>query len=983
MSCDRWLVGVLLVWGASPAAALDPAVLPAQHALRSWGADDGVPQSSVLAVAQTPDGYVWLGTQGGLARFDGVRFVTFDKTSTPALGSTFVWALTVARDGSLWIGTNDGLVHFKDGTFLRYGTADGLAGDTVISVGEAADGAIWVGTLGKGASRYHDGRFTTFGTAEGIPAVVWGVYGAPDGTVWLGGVGGVFAYRDCSFTGIGMKHGLPSEMVTCLAPGDRDDLWVGTLAGAALVKGGKVARVYRQADGLGNQKVRAIRRDRHGSVWVATLGSGVFRVRGDAVEPLGKAGGLKAETVLAVFEDRDGGLWLGLQGAGVQHLRDSPMVPFTRLPGLGEEYMTAVTQAPDGGVWAGTHDGRLVRFDGRRFADCTPPGLEKASVESLFADPDGSVWFGHAGVLHHRRGDSLTSFPLPQKPDRPTVTSSIAKDADGRIWVGAANGLNRLDGSTFTTFAPPGGPGDAHVKSLCVGAGGTIWVATRRGVYRFRDGQFEPFTTGQGLVHDDVQWVGRGTGVDIWVGSKGGLSRIRDGRVVNVTARHGLPDAAVSAAVEDTAGHLWLACGRGVARLAVADFEAFADGRIDRVPCVTFGTADGLPSPDCAGGGYGPGAWADRAGRVWFTTTKGLAATRADQPPSPAVPAAILEGAISDGRVGDGPFTLRPGSHRVEFRFTAPTFADPGRLRFQYRLDGYDSNWQDGGTQRTATYTGLSPGEYSFRVRAVGHTGTAGEPSAGFTVVQQPHFTQTWWFRGCLLAAGLGLMAAVVRVRSGQLRARAAAVQAERSRIARELHDTLLQGVLGAAYKLQAVADDLPDRPDRAKVELTALLGRMDRSLAEARGSVADLRLLSAAEDVSAAVERAGREAVGGAAVALTVRTTGRAARLSDLNRLVCVRVCREAVTNAVRHGRATAVVVELAFTIRTIRLAVRDDGCGFEPHTTPAGAHFGLLGMKERAAAAGGHLVVTSRPGGGTTIELVLPRRRWVRNRE
>jgi ligand-binding sensor domain-containing protein/signal transduction histidine kinase len=939
------------------------------------GDDQGLCNQTVNCIAQTRDRYIWFGTQEGLARFDGNRFVSFNQQTDSAFQVGRIWTLLPASDGRLWIGTHDGLVCFSDGKFVRYSTEDGLVGNSVISLFESADGAIWAGTLGQGVSRYFNNEFTshaiTLDPQSATGGVVWGICEDARGAMWFGTVDGVYSKLGDSMIRLGKLDGLPSEMVIHMSMGRDGKIFVGSIEGLAILVDGKISRVVGAKDGLGNGRVRTVSEDAQGDIWIGTMGSGVFRLRGDSIEALSKADGLSSDVVLSSFHDADGDHWIGTQFGGVVQLRQSYMTPFTEQQGIDQDSITSIASQKET-LWAGTQSGKIFKQTGDRFVDATPVGSRTGRIECQYADEDGTLWFAQSGILYHSTETTLDSYPLPGKSDRPNIATEIARDSRGVLWIGATNGLNKFDGNKFETFVARKGPGEPHVKSLCVDNQNNVWIATVRGVFRFCDGEFAPFTSTQGLVDDDTSCVYCDRQDSIWVGSRRGLSRIQDGKITNCRAKDGLAEESVYSIAEDDLNQLWLTSHRGLTRIAKNDFDTFSTGECLSVSSDLIEADQGLPGKECLCVHF---CKTSTAGTIWVGTNKGMAAVNPRQPIASIKPSTIIEEISIDGKSASNSLVMEPGNHRVEIRYAAPVFSKLSSMRFQHKLIGFDEAWIDAGSQRVATYTGLGHGTYSFMVRAANGKGDWGEQSSELQFVQRPHFSQTRWFSAAMIGAGCLIVFGAFRLRSRQIRRENDAILAERLRIARELHDTLLQSVQGVVYRLQSVADGLPAEAENSKRDLNNTMNMMDRAIAEARQSVTDLRRISTDVDWTHSIKEAIADLQNETRVKICLEVIGKPIAVSDETHLVFLRVCREAVGNSIQHANAQCIDVELLFDGILAKLSIVDDGCGFETTVgQQKSMHFGIKGMQERAQEIGGKLTIRSQPAKGTTVGLIVP---------
>lgn len=987
----------------APSAARGGAVargepLPAlnQYVHDAWGVEHGLPRNNVRTITQTRDGYLWFGTLDGLVRFDGVRFTTFRTDNTPGMRGNAVASLAAGRDGSLWAATSGGLLRYRDGRVRTYTTADGLARDMVIAVHEDRAGRVWAGGYG-GLSRLDGERFTSYTARDGLPAAM--VYSIDDddqdGTLLVGTVsGGLVRMAGGRLSSVATPAQLPNGTVRAAARGADGTLWVATSGGLAWTADVPNIAAPPPITALraffGRDPVNTLARDRGGRLWVGGK-HGLARL-----DPGGVGGGVatfddSAERALgsvsALYEDREGSVWIGTFDRGLHRLRRGAFASYPGVGGLGGSPPGVVCEDAHGVVWVGSERGLTALRDGRPVRSYgASDGV--GAVGALANGPDGSLWLGTPlGVTRLRDGrfsrytarDGLLGGEM----------FALAVERDGTVAVGTSSGLTRL------TLGPDGrvahaarytrieGLADNTVHALAAARDGGLWVGTAGGLHLFRDGRLSTYTKRDGLSHEAVVSLHEDPDGALWIGTfGGGLDHLAGGRLTAWGTRQGLASDVVWAIVPDGRGALWLSGMRGVSSVRVQDLVDQAAGRRARVSPAVYDTHDGLASAQM-NGGYGPTAWRAHDGRLWFADGTGVAVVDpAHLPHNPLPPPVRVEEVVADGRPlpVDAPLAVAPDTRRLDILYTALSLRVPERVRFRYRLEGFDDRWVDAGAERVAHFTGLRPGRYRFHVTASNDAGVWNPDGAAVTVRALPRFYQTPWFAAAA-AAVLGASSyAAYLLRRRALEQRFALVLAERTRIARELHDSLLQGFTGVSMQVQAAVDDVvaDDAPARARFE--AVLRQADLALAHARSAVGDMRLSTVSTaDLGGALDelaaRAARE--GGLAVRLDV--DGAARPLRDEVRVTLLRVAQEALANVVRHARARSAEVALHHTSRAIRLVVRDDGAGFaadepaRPGTAPAG-HWGIVGMRERAAAVGGTLVVRSAPGAGTEVQLEVP---------
>jgi len=766
---------------AAPAFALDPATALTQYGHERWTTGNGLPQNTIAAIAQTKDGYLWLATPVGLARFDGVRFVLFD-TANSALPHNKVWSLFAARDGALWIGTDGGgVTRLKDGRMHTFSTQSGLGNDIVREIDEGQDGTVWVATLGGGVTGLRDERVvSTLGKKEGLPSdLAWGLHVDRAGILWIGTNGGGLArYDGKSVRTFTDKDGLAGMSVRCLHEDRESALWIGTNAGLSQLKDGRFT-TFTEKDGLAADVVRDIHEDRDGNLWVGTT-AGLSRRRGERFENLKAPAGLAGNFVRALLEDREGSLWIGSFAGGLDRLRDVRFTVYGTAEGLPDDYVHAILETSDGSVWIAPHTGGLSRLQHDRVVTYTEKdGVPDRTVMSLAESKDGSLWVGTngGGVVRFAGGrfESLGGAPLPS----PWV-KALAEDDTGTLWIGTTEGLVARRGGEVELLTAEAGLPDNLVRTLLAGREGRVWIGTSRGLACWRAGKVQAWTASEGLPSAGVESLHEDESGTLWIGTNGaGLARMKNGAFRTVTAKNGLADDIVYRILDDGDGGFWMTSPRGIARVERAELEAVLDGKAPRFTSVLSGPDDGLRSSECTGG-FHPAGWRAKDGRLWFPTAGGAAAVnpRAQGRHSLA-PTVLVEEVIADGRIADvADLRFPAGTERLTFRYTGLSLLVPSRVHFRYRLEGFDHEWIEAGSARVAQYTNVPPGHYRFRVKAGNADGVWNEDGATAALSLAPHFHQTYWFYSLCLGLAAGLVWSVVKRRESGLRAREAELQA-------------------------------------------------------------------------------------------------------------------------------------------------------------------------------------------------------------
>jgi ligand-binding sensor domain-containing protein len=754
-------VGVVVLLGlAGPARALDPSRALTHFSLDVWRIADGLPQNTVQDIVQTRDGYLWLATQEGLVRYDGLAFTVFD-TSDAAIPRNFVESLHEARDGALWFGTfHGGVTRYSGGKFRTYTTRDGLSANGATAIAEEPDGTLWFATLDSGLNRLQNGQITVYRVAQGLPDDrVLALQRARDGSLWIGTQSGLARLHGGRFTLFTRKDGLPDDIVSALAEGNDGCVWVGTRKGLSCFGQGRFTS-YGARKGMPNAEIQVLRVDPAGALWIGT-GGGLSRFYAGEFQSFTSREGLTQDIVLALAPDREGSLWIGTDGGGLNRFKDGKVVTLVSRDPRWQPAANTVVGDGHGGLWVGAYGGQINRLQGGAFTILPSDPLKQSIVRALARDGD-DLWIGTElglSLLHGGRFESLSGRDgLPA-----TSVRAILRDRQGILWVGTdGDGVARRQGRGFALYGERKGLAGNRVRVIHEDRQGRVWIGTYGGLSLFTDGRFTNFGAAQGLSDPLVRSLYDDAAGSLWVGTfGGGLFRLRDGRFDAWTMREGLPSDTVYGITEDGSGHLWISCNRGIFRVAKAELEAVASRSARAVHPRLFGVADGMKSSECNGGN--PAVWKDEQGGLFFPTIDGVVRVDPERLPRNEVPpSVVVEQVLVNGRPLEGrqEVTVPPGRPRVEIRFAGVSFLAPERMEMAYRLQGFDRDWIDAGARRVATYTNLPPGRYAFHVRASNDDGVAATEGASLVLRVEPRFYETWFFLaacvGALALAGFG-----------------------------------------------------------------------------------------------------------------------------------------------------------------------------------------------------------------------------------
>lgn len=962
-------------FAAIPAFSLDSAKRVTQYMHVSLQREDGLPQSSVQSIVQTRDGYLWFATQQGLARYNGERLTAFGNWNTPEIAGSDIQTLFEDRGGTLWIGSHGGgVTQYRDGRFSRAPFA--LSNRVVWSIAEDAGGALWIGTEG-GLHRIRNGRVTLYTKKHGLPDdVVYAVLPARDGSVWIGTRKGLARIRGEAITTYTTRDGLPNDSVKTLYQDRAAVIWIGTRGGgAARLQNGTITPIGTR-EGLPNLDIFAIAEDRDNNIWIGTGGGGLVRLTGGRISVVTKReGALANDTVLALLEDREGNLWVGTDGGGVTRLKDPRFVSFSTADGLSSDVVMSTYVDHAGTVWIGSLGGgvnRIASGSVRRYS--TSEGLSDDMVFAVAGDRRGAVWVGTQSGLNRIEGDRVTVFS--KRSGLPSAAvSAIFEDRAGDLWFGTPDGLSRLRNGRFTNYDTSNGLSANFVLAVTEDRHGTLWVGTAGGLCRF-DGQAftSVLSSRNGLPDDLVMGLHEDQDGVLWIATRKGLARLADGRLTTFTRKEGLVDDLILATVDDRLGWLWISSNNGVSRIAKRELADLAAGRTKHLHPMSFGTADGLPSSEC-NGGVQPSLWRADDGAIWFPTIKGVAMIDPARIRVNRVPPRIaVEQIVVDDRIVpmNEKIRLAAGTHRLEINYAGLSFAAPERVRFRYALDGFDVNWVDAGSRRTAIYTGLRHGTYRFRVLAANEDGIWSTAAAGLTIEQAPFFYQTYTFAAICGVALIGLIGILLKLWAGRMRSEFAAALSERRRIAREFHDTVAQELVGVGLQLNLAVTSLDEDSKSTRRHIARATALTQESLQHIRRVLADLRTPAIeGEHIAAALEKFSAQLAEDWPIKPRVIVQGKPRRFEPAVENELVRIGQEAITNAVRHANAQKIDVELTFRGRKLTLRVLDDGVGSGKHDLEALARerYGVAGMRERAARIGAIFKMKSHLGEGTEV--------------
>ncbi len=779
-----------------------------QYASQNWQSEQGLPENSILNLCQTRDGYLWIATNEGLVRFDGVKFTVFDKKSTPAFTHHSIRGLAEDDNGTLWIGTRGGgLVCYNNGVFTNLTTKDGLPSNTIFSITKARNNqGMWIGSYG-GLTLIRNGKCTTYNASNGLAGKVVSAIleseqqGDNRDVVWVGTEGGLSRFKNGIFTNYTTKDGLRNNSIRTLyeprCSGLQGGLWIGTRLGLNILKDGTITSIGNNEKVVEGTIYSIVepKNPGHGNniLWIGSV-FGLSRYTNGNWSHYATKQGLANDAVIAMLEDREGSLWVGTNGGGVTRFWSGVFTGYSVYDGVPDKYVLPVyeTQRLEGhigAVWIGTYQGVSRLKDGIITNYTEKDGLVNNKIYSLFEGGAtgpyrNTFWIGSSGGLTMFKNGKFTNYTTKNGLAFDLVSTMVESQDTGKnvgvLWIGTqGGGISKLQNGTFTNYSVKEGLVNIIVRAMLEDHEGTLWIGTDGGLSRFKDGKFTNYTSKEGLPVDGVSSLYEDADGVLWIGTAGGgLCRFQNGQFPVITDKNGMFDNLAYSIVEDDYGFFWMSCNKGIYRVSRGELNDFFAGKIERVSCTSFGTAEGMKRVQC-NGGYQYSGWKDTQGNLWFATSDGAVTVNPNPKnfhKNPVVPNVIIESIQADttSLLAQNNVVLAAGVEKFEFQYTATCLFASERVRFKYILEGYDKDWIDAGSRRTAYYNNLPRGRIlRFRVIACNNDGIWNEAGAWRDFSIAPFWWETWWFYGLCVVFVSGGAYQGFRWRTQRLRAKA------------------------------------------------------------------------------------------------------------------------------------------------------------------------------------------------------------------
>lgn len=977
-----------------------PLNVPAQYHIDTWTTENGLPQNSVNQAVQTRDGYIWLATNDGLVRFDGVRFKVFNKANSPGISTNRISQVLEDRSGRLWVGNDQGgLAFYKNGTFTvviksdetQYSGRNNLVDDGV--------GGIIFSVSKKGVYQYRDDQIIPL-EIPGLHSDANPIYTDRQGGWWFVTPSNFVCWKDNNLRLLKFPE---KQMTTAAIYEDRfGNFWAVTGNSNIYRIRGNEMQQFKFSAGVGFN----FSEDRDGNLWIATYVNGVLRLDADKInadkldaddfERLTVENGLMTNNCGVVTADRENGVWLSTQ-IGLQRLLPQTVHVFSKKDGLAEDNVYPILQDRKGEIWLGAWNQSLIKYESGDFTTfLSDPQI--AFYSSLFEDRDGKLWFGNLEGVYYL--DNVRPIKFTDKTGfmSPTIFSVISQDRDGGMWFGTDHGLSRYQNGQSKVFTITEGLPDNFVVAFLETKDGKIWIGTRGGIARLENNKITAFTEKDGLSSNYIRSLYEDTDGTLWIGSyDGGLTRYKDGKFTRYTIENGLHSNGVFCILEDDTGWFWMNSNQGIYRVRKQDLNDFADGKTNFLTSITYNTQDGLLTIE-GNGGRQPSGLKAHDGHLWFPTARGVAVINPKKVANnPLPPNVLIEEVLIDRKLISNDIfqiaisnpkaavILNPGQENLEINYTGLSFINSEEIKFKYKLDGLENSWIEAGKRRTAYYSYLPPGEYTFNVIAANRDGVWNTEGKSIKIIVYPPFYRTWWFIVlCAVAIAL-IIRGIYGYRIAQLRKVNEAQEnfsrqliesqeQERKRIAVELHDSIGQSLIVIRNRA-LMGLSTPDKTARLIVQMEEISDSAADSITEVRRISHNLHPYQLEHlGLKTAIETMIETADNTSSIEFEKEINEIDDLLTKEAEINLYRIVQESLNNILKHSEATRVTISIRKTGDLLSVLIKDNGKGFNiENLFRSSGGLGLTGIRERAKMLGARQEITSIPNEGTTVSLEI----------
>jgi len=949
-----------------------------QYVIKKFEKNDGLPQNSVNSLLQSKDGYLWLGTQNGLVRFDGLNFTIFDKNNTKGIISDHILSVLESKKEGLWIGTfGGGLLFFKNDVVKSFYKIFPI--EIIRCLFEDKDGSLWIGTEGKGLWRLEKYGFKNYQLRSDIENItIRAILKDSRGNLWVGTENfGLFKLEKGRIKNINENNGLPDNNVYCILEDHFGQIWIGT--GNGLVKFFEDKwRIFKKKDGLEDNFIRCLFQDKSGILWIGTNSGGLNYFKDGGFLSISLKDGLSHNSIASICEDKEGNLWIGTNGGGLNQLKKGKVRMLTQKEGLKNELVWTILKGKDEEIWIGT-SGRLFCYKNGKIFNY--PNLNNKTIWSLFYGKNETLWVGTSGDgLIKIKNKNITIYNTKDGLAN-NVISAIQEDEEGRLFIGTRGGLSILESEKFYNYSIKDGLASDVIYALLYDKNKILWVGTREGLCKMEKGKFHSFKIREEFGSNVIISIFEDKDT-LWLGTYGGgLIHFKDGKFFVFKKKDGLFDDAIFQILEDDLGNFWMSSNSGIFSISKKVLEDFEKGKIKKISCRPLGISDGLLISECNGGSQ-PAGFVNNDGKLWFPTIKGVAVVNPYEfSINNVIPPVIIEKLKIDDLYVDlnQGKKFGPSKGKLEIQYTALSFIAPEKVLFKYKLEGFDDKWIEAGGRRVAYYTNIPPGKYTFKVIACNNDGIWNQKGASFDFELKPHFYETFWFRFFLLIFFiLSLFLTFLFIHKVRLKILEAEskVLTERNKIAQEIHDTIAQSLQGLSILLQQIEKKVKKENLEIVQDINKAYILTREALQEVRYSISALKLSFKQiwlfpEFLKTKILPLFSESKAN----FIFEVFGKPFQLTPIEEYNLMRIVQEAVRNSLKHSMAKNIKIILKYEELKFFVSIIDDGIGFNLDKINASemSGFGIDGMKERAKQIGAELLIKSEINKGTSVEVFL----------